>query len=181
MYCSGLDRGRAGLLLSLLSMFFVRRKAGRQRPAGRLLPSVCCLPNEGVLASGGNKHLVVVYMLVVVCQFSCAQKACLVIIIVALPDPYLGQNSTRTGHKMVATALEYFAGIQAKFPSVNNDPFPSPAFGNNWKSKKTKSRPLTKAISTRNSIATRHYLQWHGTLFANQEACLTPTLETLMS
>ena len=56
VYCSasGLDRGRAGLLLSLLSMFFVCRKAGRQRPAGRLLPSVCCLPNDGVLASGGN-------------------------------------------------------------------------------------------------------------------------------
>ena len=82
---------------------------------------------------------------------------------------------------MVAMALEYFAGIQAKFPSVNNDPFPSPVFRNNWKSEKTKSRPLTKVISTHNSTATRHYLQWHGTLFANQGAYLTPTLETLMS
>ena len=32
MHCSAsvLDRGRVGLLLSLLSMFFVRRKAGTQ-------------------------------------------------------------------------------------------------------------------------------------------------------
>ena len=98
MHCSAsvLDRGRAGLLLSLLSMFFVRRKAGRQRPACRLLPSACCLPNDGVLASGGNKHLVVVYQ-VIFYQFSCAQKTCLVMIIVALSRPEQYTYRTQNG------------------------------------------------------------------------------------
>ena len=114
------------------------------------------------------------------CQLSCVQKTCLVMIIVALPDPYLGQkqNSACTGHKTVA-----MYPLQASRPFLLSTTihFLLLFSGTTGKAKKTKSRPLTKAISIRNSAATHHYLQWHGMLFANQEACLTPTLETLMS
>ena len=46
---------------------------------------------------------------------------------------------------------------------------------------KTKSRPLTKAISTRNSAATHYASSMTLNAFANQGACLTPTLDALTS
>ena len=149
VYCSasGLDRGRAGLLLSLLSMFFVRRKAGRQRPAGRLLPSVCCLLNDGVLVSRGNKHLVVVYMLVIVCQFSSMLSNDNSSPARPLSRPEQYTHRTQNGG--------HGPGVLCRHPG-------QVSFCQQRSSEKTKSRPLTKAISTRNSTAaTRHYLQWH--------------------